>query len=101
MATASTRAGLSWSARLLIGLALILAGATITAWALARYDQAARFLGVAPDPPAVTTLARPQPGTAAPAQLAQPQPPALAADGPRIAELEARLARVETAAERV
>ena len=98
--TASTRGGLSWSARLLIAIALILAGAATAAWALARYDQVARFLGIAPDPPAVTALARPQPDAAAPAQLA-PQPPASAADATRIAELEARLARVETAAERV
>jgi hypothetical protein len=100
MATASTRAGLSWSARLLIGLALILAGAATAAWALARYDQAARFLGVTPEPPRATALARPRPGAPAPAQFA-PQQPASPGDAARIAELETRLARVETAAQRV
>ena len=36
MATVPNRASLSWSARLLIAIALILAGAAATAWALAR-----------------------------------------------------------------
>jgi len=54
MATASNRAGLGWGNRLLLGLALVLAGAAGAAWALARYDAAARFLGVAPKPVAST-----------------------------------------------
>ena len=87
---------MSWSARLLIGLVLVLAGAAATTWALARYPPAARFLGVVPPPPP----AKPQPVTAL--QVA-PQPartlPAEAADS-RIADLEARLARVENATQR-
>lgn len=78
----------------MIGIALLLAGAAGAAWALARYDQAARFLGVTPAPVATT----------APQKLAvQPQAPApqLEADSARITELEARLARVETSAQRV
>ncbi len=46
MATVSNRTGLGWGTRLLLSLALILAGAAGAAWALARYDAAARFLGV-------------------------------------------------------
>lgn len=96
MATASTRAGLSWSARLLIGLTLLLAGAAAAAWALARYEPAARFLGVAPEPQPVAV--RPQPIAPQPA----PPPPADAAEqAARIAELEARIERVENAARRV
>ncbi len=101
MATASTRPGLSWSARVLIAIALILAGAATAAWALARYDQAARFLGVTPEPPALTAVATPEPSASGPAQLAQQPLDPSAADATRLAELEARLARVETAAERV
>jgi len=98
MTTVPTRAGLSWSARLLIAIALILAGAAAAAWALARYDQAARFLGVAPvaPPPRIVS----PPPQAPPQQAAVPAAPDAEA-GRRIAELEARLARVETAAQRV
>ena len=44
----SYRTGMSWSARLLIGLVLLLLGAAAATWGLARYQPAARFLGVAP-----------------------------------------------------
>jgi hypothetical protein len=83
----------SWSARLLIGLALIVAGAAAATWALARYQPAAKFLGVVPAPPpaqrAVTVL---QP-------VAQPGPEATVPDE-RVAELETRLSKVENATER-
>jgi hypothetical protein len=95
MATAAKSSGLGWGARLMIGIALLLAGAAAAAWALARYDQAARFLGVAP--PSVVTTA-PQGLAAQPQAQAVPQPEANAV---RIAALEARLARVETSAQRV
>ena len=50
---------LSWSARLLIGLTLIILGAAAAIWALAHYQGAARFLGVAqPTPAAVVTPQR-------------------------------------------
>ena len=98
MTSASQRRGLSWGSRLLIGLALLLAGAAAAAWALARYDEAARVLGVTPAPPPEET-AQAQP------LLAEPNRPAAeAAEAPaeqRIAELEARLARVEGAARQV
>lgn len=103
MPTASTRNGLSWSARLLIAVALILAGAAGAAWALARYEGAARFLGVAPQAPpaAVRAAAAPPPAVAAPAPSADRMLAYDAAQATRIAQLEARLARVESAARRV
>jgi hypothetical protein len=96
MATASNRAGLGWGTRLLLGLALILAGAAGAAWALARYDGAARFLGVAPKAEAVV-----------PAQKVMSVPEA--AQGPEdegppseeISQIQDRLSRVESTAQRV
>jgi len=88
-----TRKPLSWSARLLIGLVLIVAGAAAATWGLARYQPAARLLGVvrpAP-PPQPVRLVDTQPSSA----VAQPEP-----EDQRIANLEARLARVENATAR-
>ncbi len=87
---------MSWSARLLIGLVLIIVGAAAATWALAQYQPAARFLGVVPATPPVTALT-PRPVVLSP-QPVQPVP--TAASSGRIAELEARLDRVENAAER-
>ena len=42
--------GMSWSARLLVGLVLVIVGAAAATWALAHYQPAARFLGVATRP---------------------------------------------------
>ena len=94
MATASTRTGLGWGARLLIAIALVIAGAAAAAWGLARYDQAARFFGVAP-----ATVAPVPQRVLAPDR--EPAPEAAAAEAARIAELEARLARVERSTQRV
>lgn len=95
MATVSNRAGMGWGTRLLLSFALILAGAAGAAWALARYDGAARFLGVAP---------KPIPANVAPRVVSQ-QPAATpterSADSGEIANLESRLSRVESSAERV
>lgn len=85
---------MGWGTRLLLGLALILAGAAGAAWALARYDQAARFLGVSPGP----TEARPASRLALQPQRVGEE---VAADSQEIASIENRLARVETTAERV
>ena len=86
---------MSWSARLLIGLVLVLVGAGAATWGLARYQPAARFLGVAPAVP------RPSPQslivTRQPSPAAQP---ASTANDPRIADLENRVARVENATAR-
>jgi hypothetical protein len=91
-----------WSARLLIGLVLILAGAAAATWALARYQPAAQFLGVVPaSPPPMLTpkpvTLNPQPQQTAPQQQ---QPAQSAAGDQRIAQLEARLAQVEYATQR-
>lgn len=88
-----TRRPLSWSARLLIGLTLILVGGAASVWALARYDRAAMLLGVAP---VVKPTAQPQRALAAPAP-AQVAPVVSSAASGRIAEFESRLARVEQA----
>ena len=86
---------LNWSARLLIGLALLLAGAAAATWMLARYDRAAHVLGVAPAPPPM--IRAPQRLAAAP--LPSPLEAADAsAVSARVAALEAKLAEVENAA---
>jgi hypothetical protein len=89
---------MSWGARLLIGLVLIIVGAGAATWGLAHYQPAAKLLGVLPaaKPEALLT---PQPvvvNPAAPASVTtQPQ-----ASDARVAALETRLARVENATER-
>lgn len=94
-APTSRTGGLSWSARLLIALTLIIAGAAAATWALARYDRAARLLGVVPAAPPVRLVQQPVPTPAAAAPAAvEPSAP------PRLADLEARLARVESATQR-
>jgi len=86
------RKGSSWGTRLLVGLVLILVGAAAAVWGLARYQPAARFLGivqpapVTPKPIALTSVA-----------AAQPSPPPSNA---QIAELQARVARVESSTQR-
>jgi hypothetical protein len=74
---------------------LLLAGAVGAAWVLARYDQAARFLGVAP---VQTPVAAPQRAVAASATTPQPDP---SPDDGRIVALENRLSRVERSTQRV
>ncbi|MEO8546845.1 MAG: hypothetical protein ABI422_00620 [Sphingomicrobium sp.] len=91
---------LSWSARLLIGLTLIILGAAAAIWALAHSERAAHFLGVAPTPAQVVLA--PQ-GILAPPGAPQSDAAAgeqEAAVEARIAGLEARLGRVENAARR-
>jgi hypothetical protein len=89
---------MSWSARLLIGLVLIIAGASAATWGLAHYQPAAKFLGVLPAPKPETLImskpVAPKPETQA-SPAVQPQ----AVDA-RVTTLEARLARVENATER-
>lgn len=96
MATAPNRAGMGWGTRFLLCLALVIAGAAGAAWALARYDGAARFLGIGPKPAEIRAPAR---------VVATPQSPTaqqeMAADSAEIASLESRLSRVETTAHRV
>jgi hypothetical protein len=87
-----THKGMSWSARLLVGLVLILVGAAAATWGLARYQPAARFLGVTSPPPAAS--AAPRPVLAAPQQQAPP------AQNAQVTQLQQRLARVENATQR-
>jgi hypothetical protein len=89
---------MSWSARLLIGLVLIIAGAGAAVWGLAHYPPASRFLGVVPaqQPAALMT---PKPVVLNP-EAAAAQPAQAQADNARIADLEARLSRVENSAQR-
>lgn len=100
MTATTSRHSLSWSARLLIGLVLILAGAAVTVWGLAHYPPAARFLGIASPAPAVA--AAPQqlvPVPTTPAARAD-QEDADVAEADRVA-LEARLKRLENATAQV
>jgi hypothetical protein len=89
------RGSTSWATRLLVGLVLILVGAAAATWGLAHYQPAARFLGIAPAP---TPLLTPKPVAlvSAPAAAPATQPP----NNAQIAELQARLARVENATQR-
>lgn len=100
MTTAGTRGGLGWGARILIALALILAGAAAATWGLARSDTAARLLGVSEAPASAPKRAWSGGADARAAQEASG--PVLAADGegPRLEQLEQRLARVENATQR-
>lgn len=92
------RKGTGWAARLLIGLVLIIAGAAAATWALARYQPAARFLGVAPAP-AAPLAPRPVALAASP-QAPPPAEPTAGLEDERIASLESRLAQVENATQR-
>jgi len=92
----SYRRNPSWGARLLIGLVLILIGMAAAVWGLAHYQPAAKFLGIVQTP---TVPLTPRPvgvGVGPAAQQAPPAPPSNA----QIAQLQARLARVENATQR-
>jgi hypothetical protein len=96
MASAPHRTGLGWGTRLLLVIALLLAGAAGAAWALARYDQAAQFLGIGSKPPPAAIMPS---STLAPQKIAlEPQP---AAESQEIEKIEDRLEQVETTTERV
>lgn len=94
MNATTNRKHMSWSARLLVGLVLLLAGAGAMTWALANYPPMAQILGVAKTPP---PSARGQSAAAMPAGAPRTaftaQAPELTSD--QFAEVEARVARVE------
>ena len=94
----SSRRGTGWGTRLLVGLVLVLVGAAAAVWALAHYQPAARFLGIAPAAQAPATP-RPVALSSAPFNQAAPLPPAQPSNA-QIATLESRLARVENATQR-
>jgi hypothetical protein len=87
---------MSWTARLLIALALVLAGAAAATWGLAHYHPAARLLGVVP----ATALAQPQQAQPPAEQNMVPANPGQATLNPaiaqQIAQLQARVQRVES-----
>ena len=101
MTATTPRRPLSWSARLLIGLVLILAGAAVAIWSLAQYPPAARFLGVAAPVPVAAPA--PQRLAAAPGTLATQAKQAEAdlAEAGRVEAIEARLKRLENATAQV
>ncbi|HET9458942.1 MAG TPA: hypothetical protein VFO51_03065 [Sphingomicrobium sp.] len=87
---------MSWTARLLVALVLILAGAAAATWGLAHYRSAARFLGVVPaETPVAPGAALPQGQSAQGVTPAQSQPAPAPAPAAEIAELKARLQRLE------
>ena len=95
-----TRTGMGWGARLLVGLVLILVGAAAAVWALGHYQPAARFLGVVPaQQPVLLTpkpvVMNPQPQAPSASAAAQTQ-----AEDQKIADLQNRVAAVETATQR-
>ena len=91
--------GMSWTARLLIGLVLLLAGAATAVWGLAHYQPAARFLGVV-QPSQTPAGPTPKPVLENPDPAANPPASQAQTDNARIAALETRVGRVENATER-
>lgn len=95
MNATTSRKTMGWSARLLVGLVLLLAGAGGAIWSLAHYPPAARFLGIR----------TPAPVTAPPQRLVSP-PPAIVAQPAAVSAaqmqvLEERLKRLENATAQV
>lgn len=86
----------NWTARLAWAALLLVAGAGLTIWTLSRWQDGARFFGVAPRPTAQLALAPPVPV----AQVAAAEPAADPATAAHIAMLEQRLATVEHATQR-
>jgi hypothetical protein len=99
MTATTSRHSLSWSARLLVGLVLILVGAAVAVWGLAHYPPAARFLGVAAPAPAAAQqrLVTAPNVPAVEAEAAQAQ----RVEAGRVEALEARLKRLENATAQV
>lgn len=86
-----------WTARLLIALLLVLAGAAAATWGLARSERAAKLLGVAPASVNGGPAQAPQQALQSVQVVPVPTSPTPALDA-RIAELQARLDRVESQA---
>lgn len=91
------RSGNGWTARLLIALLLVLAGAAAATWGLARSERAAKLLGVAPATEGGGVAQAPQQALQPVQVVPVPTSPTPALDA-RIAELQARLERVESQA---
>jgi hypothetical protein len=90
---------MSWGPRLMIGLALVLAGAAAAVWGLGHYQPAARFLGIVPAAQAPVTPKPVAVGVGLPPQNA-PAPPSAVAENARITALEQKIDRIENATQR-
>ena len=90
MNATSPRSGMSWSARLLVGLVLLIVGAAAAVWSLGHYPPAARFLGIQTTVPVTRPVQRLVPPPA-------PERPAAAGETRELRSLEGRLARLEQA----
>ncbi len=98
MSTAPRR-GPSFLSLLLLALLMLALGAAGAVWALTRWDAAAALVGVRPAEPAPPPPARAL--APAPSPTPSPAPAPLPADAlARVGDLEARLARVESATTR-
>jgi len=98
---ATTRSGMGWTSRLLIGLVLVIVGAAAATWGLAHYQPAAKFLGVVPASQRQAVLTpKPVVLNAAPPEAGAADAPNDPEDAAKIATLEQRVARVENATER-
>ena len=95
MTAGPARQGMSWTARFAWALLLLGAGAALATWGLSRWENGARFFGVAPGAPLQIVRQTPPPAPAA----APPADPLTAADAARIASLEGRLAAIESQAQ--
>jgi len=96
-----TRTGMGWGARLLVALVFVIVGAAAATWGLARYQPAARFLGVVPAQKPVMLTPRPVVMNPPPSTALQPQPQVQsAAQEQKLATLESRVSAVENATQR-
>jgi len=93
------RSGSGWGARILIAVLLIAIGAAAATWALARWDSAARVLGVVPVEPTPIAAAADAPPLQPLSPATQPQTELNPAIAQQIGELQARLQRVESETE--
>ena len=96
MTAGPARQGMTWTARFAWALLLLLAGAALATWGLSRWEQGARFFGVAPKQPLqVVRQARVPPAAPVPVAATQTAP----ADQVRLATIESRLAAIESQAQ--
>jgi hypothetical protein len=92
MSNGSTGRGRGWTATLAWILLLLVIGAALAVWGLTRWDSAARFFGIRPDPAPIASRSVPQQA------LVQPQAAVTVAnpdESAKIADLENRLRAVE------
>src|SRR5690349_17453097 len=92
MSHGSTGRGRGWTATLAWILLLLVIGAALAVWGLTRWDSAARFFGIRPDPAPIASRSVPQQA------LVQPQAAVTVAnpdESAKIADLENRLRAVE------